>query len=310
MLVNHNYIRLPLRSGFTLIELFVVISIVTVVIGLLLSTMQRVREAANCMTCKNNLKQLALAAHNHHDVKGKFPCGFHLDSACWESELLPYVEQQNLQEQLLDSQGNGVGGRGASAQVIKLLVCPSDPLPEPVQKCAACGEFFGVGCYGGNAGRRSFSGDKETRDGIFFTDSKIRVRDVTDGASNTFLFGERSHRDKTFDRAALYYGSNFYPLQGLGKWANYCYPAHHLLGTVVPINYKTPPGPYSIEAPGGGILPPEVGDRIDAFGSSHLGGANFAYVDGSVRFLSDQTNLATLQALSTRAGREMVDDGP
>jgi prepilin-type processing-associated H-X9-DG protein len=292
-----------LPSAFALIEILVVMSMIAVLTGLLLSAVQAAREAANRLTCQNHLKQLALAALHHHDAKGTFPTGVHSlgnSGTTLEAELLPYVEQETLQEQFNATRGNS---SAVTAQVVKLLLCPSDTLPDPVQQCPACSHLFGVGCYGGNAGTRSFSlsfsAGKDPRDGIFFQDSTTRVWDVTDGSSNTFLFGERSHRDKEFDSVSWRFSAEYSTLRSWGKWANYCYPSHYLLSTAVPMNYQTPPWPSTVEA--------NVQDRICAFGSGHPGGANFAFVDGSVHFLSDQIALSTLLALSTRAGGEAVD---
>ena len=309
------------RRGFTLLELLVVIAIIAVLIGLLLPAVQKVREAANRAKCQNNLKQIALAAHNYHDAYQKFPMGWHQPAIVdgrpngganlWIG-LLPYFEQDNLYRRWDndDNRNNVAGGTNAvQAQVIKLLLCPSDPLPQPMVYFNApiaqswTWGYYGISSYGGNGGTRSFSQDSSriTQDGIFFRDSSVCLLGVTDGSSNTFLFGERYHRDPQFDLQQPLVSPNTGPIAQNGRWA--CIAglgslAMVELSTPVPINYQVPPG--------GDLSTLE--DRACAFGSGHPGGANFAFADGSVRFLSDSIPLLILQALSTRAGGE-VDSG-
>jgi prepilin-type processing-associated H-X9-DG protein len=144
-----------------------------------------------------------------------------------------------------------------------------------------------------------------TRDGLFSLDATVRLADVTDGTSNTFLFGERAHRDPEYDRIAVAWPNGYFPLAQMGAWADVVAgqnggPLFTLtLSTAVSINYQVPPD----TAVGDSAV---RDDRLCAFGSLHPGGANFALVDGSVRFVSEQTPLDILQALSTRAGGEAI----
>jgi prepilin-type N-terminal cleavage/methylation domain-containing protein/prepilin-type processing-associated H-X9-DG protein len=307
------------RRGFTLIELLVVVAIIAVLIGLLLPAVQKVREAASRARCLNNLKQIALAAHNYHDAYQKFPMGWHQPAIVdgrpngganlWIG-LLPYFEQDNLYRRWdNDDNRNNVAGEtnAVQAQVIKLLLCPSDPLPQPVVYFNApiaqpwTWGYYGISSYGGNGGTRSFAFDtsRVPQDGIFFRDSSVCLPGVTDGSSNTFLFGERYHRDPQFDIQQALFPPPTGPFALMGRWACIAGPgtlAMVELSTPVPINYQVPPG--------GDLSTLE--DRACAFGSGHPGGANFAFADGSVRFVSESIPLLTLRALSTRAGDEVV----
>src|SRR5262245_26693278 len=311
------------RRGFTLIELLVVIAIIAVLIGLSLPAVQKVRAAAARAQCLNNLKQIALAAHNYDGDHGQFPTGARLSvdmggrptggTSLWV-EMLPYFEQGNLHRQwdYIDNRNNVDGGRDATqAHVIKILLCPSDPLPETVVEFTkAVGSspppappwsfgFYGMSSYGGNAGKRSVLSSRMTRDGIFFIDSSVRLVVVTDGTSNTLLFGERFHQDPEYGRQQPVVWPGTSSIAAIGKWgyvADVRANANVTLSTPVPINYRVPPG--------GDFSTLE--DRNCAFGSGHAGGANFAFADGSVRFLSDRMPLPTLQALSTCAGEEVV----
>src|SRR5262249_42747651 len=162
------------------------------------------REAAARAQCLNNLKQIALAAHNYHGDHGQLPVGARLPvyvgnrptggTNLWV-ELLPYVEQDNLSRKwdCSDNRNNVAGCRNATqAQVIKILLCPSDPLPEPVVQFTAAFAsspppapswswgFYGMSSYGGNAGNRSVLSSRMTRDGIFFIDSSVQLVDIKD----------------------------------------------------------------------------------------------------------------------------------
>jgi prepilin-type N-terminal cleavage/methylation domain-containing protein/prepilin-type processing-associated H-X9-DG protein len=314
--------------GFTLVELLVVITIIAVLVGVVLPAVQNAREAARRVSCANNLRQLTIAAQRFHDDNGKFPAGARPPvymgdrptngTNLWV-ELLPYFEQENLYKRWYydDNRKNVAGGTTAiQAQVIGILLCPSDPLPETVVELTAAVSFpppwsrgfYGLSSYGGNAGKRVLpTGDPPafpgiSRDGIFFIDSCVRLADVADGSSNTLLFGERWHRDPEFDRLLPFLLPGRAPLVHLGRWGFVAFQGATVdvtLHTAAPINYRIPPG---------GDLP-ALNDRVCAFGSGHPGGSNFAFADGSVRFVRDSTPLPMLQALSTRRGGEVLSGG-
>ena len=310
----------------TLVELLVVIAIIGVLISLLLPAIGAARESARRDSCLNNMRQLGLASQHYHDVNKKFPTGARpsidvggvpTDGVNLWVELLLYFEQDNLHRwwDYNDNRNNVAGGTNAvQAQVIELLLCPSDPLPERVVEIPAAiasptplwsRGFYGLSSYGGNAGNRSVNPGSPpdfpgiTRDGIYFLDSSVRLSHVTDGASHTLLFGERFHHDPEFDLRQPDILPGKAPMAELGKWGfvpGVGAMAHVTLHTAVKINYQTPVAADSLE----------MSNRTCAFGSGHPGGANFAFADGSARFVAEDLPLEQLQALSTRAGEEVT----
>ena len=118
------------RRGFTLIELLVVIAIIAILIALLLPAVQQAREAARRSTCKNNLKQLAVALHNYHSRHNAFPIGDQpTRGPCWGMYILPDVEQTNaynVQDWGEGNAPNAIIGR-AKMPVFK---CPTQPGPD------------------------------------------------------------------------------------------------------------------------------------------------------------------------------------
>jgi prepilin-type N-terminal cleavage/methylation domain-containing protein/prepilin-type processing-associated H-X9-DG protein len=324
------------RPGFTLIELLVVIAIIAVLIGLLLPAVQKVREAANRISCTNNLKQIALATMNFESTYKRFPSAVNLQIdpyyganmvskfgpppdpsgsySLWEA-LMPYIEQDNLQKGLVfnqlnqygimaDSQYvNCTGQNSFGAQTIKILVCPSDQLPSPAQTTYTSDSgtvyYFGMTSYGGNAGSRGVYWQYATQDGMFCLNSKVKIADVTDGTSNTIFYGERYHYDLVWDALQTANGGSLINTYGGWAWANPYAMEDHTQSAYSPINYLIPAGTTQITY--------DLSDaRLNAWGSGHTGGANFAFVDGSVHFLTNSTTQTALQALATRAGGEVL----
>jgi prepilin-type N-terminal cleavage/methylation domain-containing protein/prepilin-type processing-associated H-X9-DG protein len=313
------------RQGFTLIELLVVIAIIALLMALLLPAIQKVRAAADKMQCASNLRQLAIAAHNYHNDYNKLPPGLNLPIstqsgavfptnflytsgkigqpplgnifASFFEVLMPYVEQDNLQKTLNLTQReyiNCLGPNSVGAQIVKIFLCPSSSMKDKVSTFTTGGNtyYFGMNSYGANGGTRSWFINNMTTDGVFWINSKVTLSQITvmDGTSSTLMFGERHHRDPVYTA-----------IESLGgwAWANYNASQDYLFSTPVPVNYTIPPGTpltFAVQDP-----------RVCAFGSAHPGGANFAFCDGSTRFLTLTSNndLPVLQALSTRNGGEV-----
>ena len=311
------------RSGFTLIELLVVIAIIAILIGLLLPAVQKVRESANKTQCVNNLKQLGIAAQAFHGDYERFASGVNIPgtstvgTASGKSALpplpgyislfeahLPYIEQNNLYSQLnlTANQYSNVGSPTAPGNtVVKTFLCPSDTGPKQiVYVSGAFTDYFGANTYGGNAGINSFYTSSMDETGIFFINSSVNIASITDGTSNTIMFGERNRIDPTYD--VIYGGgvSGSFAQKSGWAWTNNLPGYDYLYGSIQPINWKMPVG---LTSDPGFVYEDQ---RFSCYGSQHTGGANFCFSDGSVRFLPNSTNLVLLQQLSTRNGGEAV----
>jgi prepilin-type N-terminal cleavage/methylation domain-containing protein/prepilin-type processing-associated H-X9-DG protein len=323
-----------MRRAFTLIELLVVIAIIAILIGLLLPAVQKVRETAARLRCTSHLKQLALAAHNHHDANERFPGAAVLGPrySTLFVELLPFIEQQPLYNQwdFTTPATNYAGAPARAGTVVSLFVCPSHPLQHPASAAFTT--------YGGNGGTLVFPAARAARDGMFHTTGPlsqpaanqvgVRLVEVLDGTSNTLLFGERVIGDSALDTflsapSGVITPAPAPPIQSAAAYMVWAPPRDQnagasLLSGLAPIGYRhgtvwAPPPPLTP----GGIPPPPPpvpwGDlslqwwaRLGAPGSFHTGGANFALADGSVRFVRDSTPVQVLASASTRAGGEVL----
>ena len=284
--------------GFTLIELLVVIAIIAVLIALLLPAVQQAREAARRTQCRNNLHQLALALHNYHDTHRTFPFGFIPmitpaptgSGTTWGAMVLPFLDETAIYNSLnfvvrMDLPSPAPNDT-AVGQTLAQFLCPSDPNMAP----ATGGYFYNLGpqavsnylgCMGTSGINKYSVGN---RDGVLFNLSRVRVRDIRDGTSNTILLGETKDRERDPQLRLIFLG--FYNNEPVRT-------------TALPINCDSVA--CSVPEGAGGLW-------YWNFSSFHEGGAFFAFADGQVRFLSENIDMTTFRALGTRANNEIVDD--
>ena len=306
------------RRGFTLVELLVVIAIIGILIALLLPAVQSAREAARRLQCTNNLKQLALGMHTYESTHRTFPPGcLSINNLSWNCFLLPQIEQTSLHNQFKEygtfNQGTYYGGTNNEGQNkanllalyrIDAFTCPSSPndtaahpssTPTNPERKTFTSHYYGVsGPIGANpatgneyrAAQTSHKWGGFALQGMMQVDSATRMRDVTDGTSNTLLLGEIANGD----------GANW--CRGVGLEGS-------LTGN--PLEGTGPMGMSSCKNVVNAInLPPTSVFNNFSFSSHHPGGVNFAKTDGSVDFVSENIDLGLYKALASRDGGESV----
>ena len=300
--------RIVRRSAFTLIELLVVIAIIAILIGLLLPAVQKVRESAARMSCSNNMKQFGLALHNYagsNDNKlpaSRVTVGGVSKFRSWTPVVLAYVEQDNV-ARLWDfnTKWNKTTNLTTSQNNFKVFQCPSAP---GVPRRQAGPVLLGAGDYGSvNSIRRRFytangvpnfpmAGTKPGDEvpGALAKEMDTPILAITDGTSNTIMIAEDAGRPNLFQQSRDT-GTN--TSDGWG-WAD---PDCGFSVDGVQADLRTPGGTCFMNCTNDSELY-----------SFHTGGINVCLADGSVRFLRSSIAPATLAALVTREGGDIVSD--
>lgn len=299
------------RSAFSLIELLVVISIIGVLLALLLPAVQAAREAARRSQCANNVKQIGLALHQHHDTYGKFPPG-RVDAPFTVPQgqivqgghsffpfLLPYLEQAALAEiYQWDKKAQGLENQPVASKQLPVLQCPSaEPnrwatdVDEPVTYAyggrGACGDYGGIRSIDSSLVGLGLVDAAANYQGVLTRNYLTRLADITDGTSQTIMVTEYAGRPTLWRAGRAVAGTYVTDAAWVGGPITF--------GQGSTTDGVTKPGPCAINCT----------NNREVY-SFHPAGANTVFADGSLRFLKAGMDIRMFARLATRAGGEVV----
>lgn len=276
------------KSGFTLVELLVVVAIIGILIGMLLPAVQQVREAARRTQCLNNLAQIGLAMHNNEFSFGHLPAGV-IDTAgpiqnvakgqhvSWTVHLLRFIEQNGIADGFdIDAGTYAAANAPARAMVIPIFRCSSQGLSMNSNGTAGLSNY--AGCH--HSVEAPIDVDN---DGLLFLNSAVTYADIYDGSSNTILVGEY-----------IAEGSD------LG-WASGTRAT--LRNTSEILDQSDWNGVY-----GGGAISTMAKTHVGGFSSSHPGTVNFLFADGSVESVSPGIDATVFSNLGNRSDGAMMGE--